>query len=464
MLTVKQYYGDPEVRQRMLEYSGSRSGKAEDVTATYLVGFGPAFLYRDRPYESAPPDWGFNWFTEEGLDIFRSPWDSEALMAVFDVEYVNHDDSAKMYRNPEYGFSRLEPLVELARGFFKGYGLEPMILITGQGYHFSFQISKSSKAYERLADLGNVLPSLAGKYSQQEPELTLQEGAAYDGLGRVFEFVVGKFIEEGGGGCGIPLTIGDPVPGPSFEGREQINLDLSAFADPLFMRDVRVAFSSHQKHRVYKHKVSDYISRTVPPQYTIPRGDLNLRQALDMRRNPEAVQDYARQVQSCLVPEVDEAFDRLIDDYLASEVYEAHREFDSGFQDPHYFWPQTYDRVSSQDLPHCLGESLRVPNPRLLEPTHIQTFVRWFTDRGWHPQDIAGLIRSKFERNYRWDEDWYHYDAATRAATWVRMYYTLIVSGRDQYTDMNCISFQERGICTRPFCGWNVGSRPAHES
>ncbi|MFP4686774.1 MAG: hypothetical protein ACLFN5_01545 [bacterium] len=460
MLTVKQYYADPEVRKRMLEYSGAESGVPEDVTAVYMVGFGPSFTYRQRPYESAPPEWGFNWFVEEGLDIFRSTWDKDGLMAIFDVEYVNHDDPALMYHNPEYGFSRLEPLVELARDFFAGYGMEPMVLITGQGYHFSFQITKGSKTYKKLADIGSVLPSLAGKYSVQQPELPLEEGAAYDGLGRVFEFIAGRFIAESGGGCGIPLTIGDPVPGPSFRGREQLNLDLSAFADPLFMRDVRVPFSSHQKHRVYVHKVGDYIRRSVPPQYTIPRRGLNLRQLLDMRRNPGAVQEYAREVKNCTIPVENRGFSGLIDDYLKSGIYEAHREFDSGFQDPYYFWPETYDRVSAGQLPHCLAESLRVPNPRLLEPTHIQSFVRWFCDRGWHPQDVAGLIRSKFERNYNWDEDWYHYDAATRAAVWVRMYYTLIASGRDCYTDMNCISFQERGICTRPFCGWNVGSRP----
>ncbi len=458
MQTVKQYYQNPDVRRRMLEYSGADSGRPEDITACYMVGFGPALARRQRPFESAPPHWGFDWFVEEGLDIFRSTWDFESLLCIFDVEYVNHDDPTMMYRNPEYGFSRLEPLVEIATDFFESYGLEPMILITGQGYHFSFRISKKSSLYSRLVQLGTVLPSLAGKYNEQEPELPVEEGAAYDGAGRLFEFIAGHLIEEASSICGIPLTIGDPVPGPAYRGREQINLDLSAFADPLYMRDVRVPFSSHQKHRVYIHKVGDYIRRTIPPQYTIPRNDLRLRELLDMRRNPAAVQEYAADV-DCEIPETSAAASRLLDDYIDSDLYSAHKKFDSGYQDPHYFWPKTYDLLEPGELPDCLAESLRVPNPRLLEPTHIQSFTRWLYERGWHPQDIAGLLRSKYERNHNWDEDWYHYDAATRAAVWVRFYYSLIETGIDKYTDMNCISFQERGICTQAFCGWNVGER-----
>ncbi len=460
MLTVKDYYRDTVVQKRMLEYCGAETGKPADITSVYLVGFGPAFLHREGNYESAPPEWGFNWFIDEGLDLFRSTWDSEDLVAVFDVEYVNHDDPALVYRQPEYGYGRLQPFLEVAREFFTEYDLKPLILMTGQGYHFSFRVSKQSEAYEKLAQIGSINWTLAAKYDVQEPELPLAEGEAYDGLGRLFEWMAGELIERVGNQCELPLTIGDGVPGPSYRGREQINLDLSMFADPLYMRDVRVPFSSHQKHRVYVHKVGDYIRRTIPPQYTLPVGEKSLGELLDLRRRPEAVQKYARKIENTIIPEMDTGVNKMLKDYSNSTVATAHDEFDRGYQDPHYDWHKTYDRVSPNGLPHCLAESIRRPNPRLLEPTHIQTFVRWFSERGWHPKDVAGLIRSKFERDYNWSEDWYHYDAATRADVWVRFFYTLIQTGRDHYTDMNCISFQERGICTKPFCGFNVGERP----
>ena len=41
--------------------------------------------------------------------------------------------------------------------------------------------------------------------------------------------------------------------------------------------------------------------------------------------------------------------------------------------------------------------------------------------KGWHPRSIAGLIRSKFERDYGWGTYWYRYDAAARADFYVRV-------------------------------------------
>jgi hypothetical protein len=41
--------------------------------------------------------------------------------------------------------------------------------------------------------------------------------------------------------------------------------------------------------------------------------------------------------------------------------------------------------------------------------------------KGWHPRSIAGLIRSKFERDHGWGDYWYRYDAAARADFYVRV-------------------------------------------
>ncbi len=463
MLTVKKYYENPDVRERMLEYCGSTGGNPEEITAQYMVGFGPSFAHREGFYESAPPDWGFDWFLEEGLDVFRSTWDKDDLVAVFDVEYVNQDNPALVYQEPGYAYGRLEPFLETTLQILEEYGLEPLVLMTGQGYHFSFRISKESSVYDKLAESGSITWTLASKYEVQEPELPLKEGEAYDGLGRLFEWLAGELMDRAGEVCDLPLTIGDGVPGPAYRGREQINLDLSMFADPLYMRDVRVPFSSHQKHRVYVHKVGDYIRRTVPPQYTLPRQKKDLSDLLVLRRQPEAVREYAESVESTTIPRAETAVDKMFSAYRDSRVYQAHKKFDEGYQDPYYQWSESYDRVDPGEFPPCLAESLRHPDPRLLEPTHIQSLTRWLCDRDWHPRDVAGLIRSKFERDYGWSEDWYHYDAASRADVWVRFFFTLIDSGRDEYTDMNCISFQERGICLQPFCGWNVGTRPRGE-
>lgn len=458
MKSVAEYYQNGDVRRRILEYCGTPDGSPDDITAVYLVGFGPAMAYRGQPFESAPPGVGFDWFLGEGLDFFRSNWDEEHLLAVFDFEYVNHDQADLVYREPDYAFGLLEPIIEEARDWFADYGLEPMVVMTGQGYHFTFQVKKGTDAYEGLADIGEVLPSLAGKYDMQEPSLSPREGEAFNGLGRLLELMAGDFIERVGDNCPVPLTIGDPVPGPSDRGREQVNLDLSMFADPIFMRDVRAPFSSHQKHRVYRHKMADWVVEEIPPQYAIPKTDMDLDELLAMRRDPEAVEEYAGTV-TTEIPAQESAVEAMLDDYHDSDVADAHRRFDEGYQDPHDVWSESYDQLKPEDLPPCIAENIRVPNPRLLEPTHIQSLTRWLCERGWHPKDVAGLIRSKFERDYGWSEDWSHYDAATRANVWVRFYYTMMETGRDHLTDMNCVSFQERDICVEPFCGWNVGER-----
>jgi hypothetical protein len=46
-------------------------------------------------------------------------------------------------------------------------------------------------------------------------------------------------------------------------------------------------------------------------------------------------------------------------------------------------------------------------------------------ERGWHPRHIAGLIRSKFERDHGWGDAWKDYSPALRAD-----YYTRIFAGR----------------------------------
>ena len=42
--------------------------------------------------------------------------------------------------------------------------------------------------------------------------------------------------------------------------------------------------------------------------------------------------------------------------------------------------------------------------------------------KGWHPRHIAGLIRSKFERDYGWGERWVDYSPAMRADFYVRIF------------------------------------------
>lgn len=51
---------------------------------------------------------------------------------------------------------------------------------------------------------------------------------------------------------------------------------------------------------------------------------------------------------------------------------------------------------------------------------------------GWHPRHIAGLIRSKYERDYGWGERWSHDEVSSRADFYTRVFAGLVLVGQDE--------------------------------
>jgi hypothetical protein len=96
---------------------------------------------------------------------------------------------------------------------------------------------------------------------------------------------------------------------------------------------------------------------------------------------------------------------------------------------------------------------LRYPNDLLLKPAGIQHVVRALLANGWHPRHIAGLIRSKYEKDYGWGHRFYVYDAAQRADFYTRLFCGLLADGLDPLIDFNCKSTQEKGYCCTSGCG-----------
>jgi hypothetical protein len=52
----------------------------------------------------------------------------------------------------------------------------------------------------------------------------------------------------------------------------------------------------------------------------------------------------------------------------------------------------------------------------------MRAVVEALLDRGWHPRHIAGLIRSKFERDHGWGGQWREYSPAMRADFYARIF------------------------------------------
>jgi hypothetical protein len=85
-------------------------------------------------------------------------------------------------------------------------------------------------------------------------------------------------------------------------------------------------------------------------------------------------------------------------------------------------WPHTYDHTPLQNLPEGVRDALLFPNDLLLRPTSIRAVTETLVSRGWHPRHVAGLIRSKFERDYGWGNQWKDYSPSMRADFYVRIF------------------------------------------
>ncbi|MBI2957998.1 MAG: hypothetical protein HYY32_04060 [Chloroflexi bacterium] len=244
----------------------------------------------------------------------------------------------------------------------------------------------------------------------------------------------------------LPVVLTGLAVGSRRKGREAISIDLSAYGDPLYMRYTRCAFSLYRKTRGSNGFLA-----------CLPRTDSPLEDLLSVRVSPDLAADYAAST-GAAIPDGTQGAKRLLQAYLGSDLRRYHQFFDSIGQDEPALWPATYDRFNLNSVPPCVSYPLRCPNPALADPTNIQNVSRVLVSRGWHPRSVAGLIRSRFERDFSWGPNWLYYDAAARADFYVRLHGGLVADGLDDLRDFNCISHQEKGYCPKPWCGFSLGS------
>ena len=135
------------------------------------------------------------------------------------------------------------------------------------------------------------------------------------------------------------------------------------------------------------------------------------------------------------IPESSDGVERVIASYKRSDLFKFHNDFDRTQHDSPNRWSETYDKYHSQD--QRAEQILMNPAPALLKPNNIQYLTRRLMAEGWHPKHIAGLIRSKYERDYGWGKkeggnfNFHKYDACAHANKWVRFYGGLISTGLD---------------------------------
>lgn len=452
-MSIREYYRTRAVRQRILEYCGGSDGS--DTTCVFLSGTMP-----DEPphvgWSAAAlvPPADVEKLLAGGADISRSTWDSTSLLVHLDVDYQNIDRPTEPFVHPADVFLKLEPVRRAVEQLLDEFELPMLALMTGRGYHVTGRIPLDSPLLAELSRLAPIPPWFA-TCSARRPRwathvITEQHARAYVGMGMLVEHLAHQIMRRSASRSHIPVVLNGTVVGPSARGRECASLDLSYAGDPLDIRHMRVAFSAYQKHR-FRTDIGHHVASTVPPVVAVPMASLSLLELLESGREPEFAASLAAHV-SAEIPVVTTGASNLLEEYLASPLARFHHEFYATAPEPQSRWHDTYDRLDFASLIPCVGISLQNPNDLLLKPEHVQHVTRFLMGAGWHPRHIAGLVHSRYVKDFGWGDRWTRMDAQARAEFDVRVFAGMVSTGLDEGVDFNCRSAQEKALCPRTGC------------
>jgi hypothetical protein len=446
------YYRDANVRARMLEFIGAEAG--DEPSCEFLAagdeGATPPFkVFSARSLSS---------FFEDGFEICRSLWDRNSLIADFDIEYVNFDNPAEAFVEPERVFAIQQPVVENIKRLLEEDGIEALHVLSGRGHHFVWRIEQASAEFKKLSEIGRGPPSLwkaeSGLHPPSDRAVPTELACAFAGLGLVMEFLAHRVKQIAAPHTKIPVELTAIEVGPSEHGREMISIDISEYGDPLYSRMIRVPFSAYLKPWQQPSIFVPDILANLHPVFVIPLQGIDWRQGISTMRDQRLTAKLAAHT-STKIPDSTRGTGKLVADYQRSKLAKFHASFYSQEQHPTERWPETYDQTPLEILPACVRVALEQPNDLLLRPAFIRQLVRVMLSLGWHPRHIAGLICSKYKRDFDWTQ-FADVDPATRADFYTRVFSGLFAAGTDDLVDFNCVSAQEQGTCTFSNCGFNL--------
>lgn len=425
-LTARAYYANANVRQRLREYLG---GSAKGAPAARSI----CAMTRDVP---PPVSWEHAWHGEvddldlacdQGADISRSLLDARSLIFFVELDHTNPESPGEPFLHPDDAFADMEPAYVAVSQTLDRFGLAPLVLVSGRGYHFVGRVTRDGPAARLLAGL---VPA-----GTDDPGWT--------GMCCVIEHLAHLVIRAYGPGR-LPLVVNGLPVGFTPHGRRAVSIDFSYCGDPLAVRHIRCAFSTYQWHR-FRPDIFGPRVGSLEPLVVVPRGDASLRATFRRGRTMRDALRIARR-SSGDIPDVRTGLTRLIADYASSPLAQFHRCFLAGLGTGSL--PEL-----PRDLPQCVRASLNRPNDLLLKPEHLQHLVRSLLARDWRATDIAMLVQRCYEAPHDWGDRWTsRMNPAMRAAFEVRVFAGLLASGVDDLVDFNCVSAQEKGLCPRTGC------------
>jgi hypothetical protein len=438
-MNAHEYYAQPAIRKRIIEFLGGTS--LETATCIFIAHGAVGSSRRIYPQ----PAHELYALLDRESDIARSLWDSRSLLMHLDIEYVNFDSVVEPYCDPQRTFNLQIPVINAIKRILSSFGIAPLQLLSGRGYHLVWRILRSSPAFERLCEQGRLPPGVESYYGRNPPlpgkTVPAEYARAFAGLGMIMEFLTDAVIHEASPLCAIPVTITDVEVEPQQRGRETISIDVSEYSDPLSTRMIRIPFSIYTKTVGLKN-------RKTPLQHLffIPLNGMTISNAIAVTQSPDEICLLAENT-SVAIPEFSGESLQLISGYADSALARFHEYYYAVPQCAPPEWPMNYETADFFDLPPCIKNLLTRPDKKLLRPAALQLVVRALYASGWHPQHIAGLIRSKYESDYDWGEEWQFYNAATRSDFYARALAGAIATGVDRLDDFNCRSIKRKGYC-----------------
>lgn len=271
----------------------------------------------------------------------------------------------------------------------------------------------------------------------------------------IMEYLAQRIKQQAAQSSHLPVELTAVEVGPNSRGREMISIDISEYGDPLSVRVIRVPFSLYLKPLQQRYALGDENVKRLPPLFLIPLNEMEFPQGIQIARDAQQVVELARHT-TTKIPDQTQSTEDLIRSYEESSLKTFHDWFYSKDHDSPDMWPKTYDRTPFDMLPPCVRCILEYPNDLLLRPANVERVVRVLLALGWHPRHVAGLIRSKFERDYGWGEQWHGYDPAGRADFYTRVFAGLFATGVDNLVDLNCQSAKEEKLCFSENCRDNL--------
>ncbi|MEO8197619.1 MAG: hypothetical protein ABI689_12970 [Thermoanaerobaculia bacterium] len=445
----RRFYDHPSVHRRHLEYLGGRS--LDSSPTMFLTSPTP----RPEPPAEIRPVTDLAALLHDDFEVARSLWDRDFLLVHLDIEHVHFDAPWEPLLYPKRSLFVQRDVVAAIAALLAEFGIEALHLLTGRGHHFVWKVGRKEAAFVALARLATLGDGLRATYAMPQPPQgeTVGEaaGAAWDGLGKVMEYL-GHRILAASGRSPVPVELTAVIVGPGAHGREIVAIDLSEYADPLHKRAVRLPYTAYLK--------AERRGWIPPPPAKLPLlvaipdpGDEEV--AIRTMRDLDLAAALAHRTHTA-IPDASVAMEGLVAAYETSELANFHRRFYSLEPDAPEQWFATYDRIDLGALPACAARILEHPNDLLLQPGAIQLLVRVLLAQGWHPRHVSGLIRSRYERPYGWLTDFHFHDPAMRAEVYTRIFAGLIALGNDQMVDFNCTSTQEKSLCPGTGCPWNL--------